>query len=346
LPDLLWKGRNRALALGHKRNPEQARIVACLRQLVSLILSHIYSITEPGSLPRVGSDDQAIGRLAAEHLLECQLRCFAYCGYEGLIWSEQRCSAFAATVAQAGFPCHRHLEVPRECVPSTWEHSQQALADWIRRLPKPVGLLAANDDYAQRVLDACRPAAAAVPEDVAVIGVENDEDLGRLCDPPLSSVAVNARQIGYEGARLLAQLMAGEVPPGDVAPRLIPPSGVVVRQSTDITAIESREVAEAVSFIRRRVCDRIQTSDVAAAICRSRATLYRLFEATLGRSPKQEILRVQLERARTLLAQTADTLDAIARLTGFNDASYFGVVFKRTFGMTAGEYRARHRNDA
>lgn len=303
-----------------------------------------YGIVEDRRLPRVTCDDIAIGRLAAEHLLDRALKRFAYCGFAGMAWSDNRCLGFTATVAEAGFPCFRYNDARNKRLPSTWEKTQQALADWIGALPKPVGLLAGTDLLAQQVLDACRRAGAAVPEEVAVIGVDNDEDLCRLCDPPLSSVINNPRQVGYEAARLLAQLMAREVRPDELEPHLIQPLGVVARGSTDITAIENREMAEAVSFIRRHACERIQVGDVAQAIYCSRATLYRLFEDTLGRSPKQEILRVQLARAKILLTQTAHTLEEIARMAGFNDAPYFSVVFRREVGMTAGTYRSLFRN--
>ena len=306
----------------------------------------IYGVVEDRNLPRVGCDDRAIGRLAAQHLLERGLKRFAYCGFAEVGWSENRSLGFSATAAEAGFPCHLYHDVRDKRIPRAWEKAQHALAAWLRALPKPVGLMAGTDLHAQQVLDACRRARVAVPEEAAVIGVDNDEDLCRLCDPALSSVINNPRQIGYEGARLLARLMRREVRPGEAEPTLIPPLGVAARGSTDITAIENREAAEAVSFIRKHACDRIQARDVARAIDRSRATLYRLFQDALGRSPRQEILRVQLERAKTLLTQTGHTLDEIADLAGFNDAAYFSVAFKRELGLTPGTFRARHRNRA
>jgi LacI family transcriptional regulator len=305
----------------------------------------IYGVVEDRRLPRVGCDDRAIGRLAALHLLERELRHFAYCGFAGIGWAENRRLGFANAVADAGFSCACYYDLRDKRVPRVWEKAQQALAGWIASVPKPVGLMSATDLHAQQVLDACRRAGVAVPEEVAVVGVDNDDDLCRLCDPPLSSVINNSRLIGFEGARLLARLMAGEVRARHVEPILIAPLGVVARGSTDITAIEDRQTAEAASFIRKHACDGIQVRDVARAIHRSRATLYRVFRQTLNRCPKEEILRVQLERAKTLLAQTRHTLDEVARLTGFNDASYFCVVFKREVGMTAGAYR-RHRNTA
>jgi LacI family transcriptional regulator len=305
----------------------------------------IYGVIEDRRLPRVGCDDKAIGRLAALHLLERELKRFAYCGFAGVAWSENRYLGFSAAVVDAGFPSHRYDDVRDKRIPSAWEKAQQALAGWVAALPKPLGLMTSTDLHAQQVLDACRRAGVTVPEEVAVIGVDNDEDVCRLCDPPLSSVVNNSRKIGYEGAKLLTRLMAREVRPSQVEPTLIQPLGVVARGSTDITAIENREMAEAVSFIRQHACDGIQARDVARAIERSRTTLYRLFQEMLARSPKEEILRVQLQRAKTLLAQTDHTLEEIAQLIGLHGASYFSVVFKREIGMTAGAYRARCRTE-
>jgi LacI family transcriptional regulator len=303
----------------------------------------LYGVVEAEGLPRVGGDDRAIGRLAASHLLERDLKRFAYCGFAGRGWSENRFLGFSTAVAEAGFPCSRYDDVWDKRIPRVWEKAQQALAAWLQAMAKPVGLMAATDLHAQQVLDACRRAGVAVPEEVAVIGVDNDEDLCRLCDPPLSSVINNPRKIGYEGGRLLARLMRREVRPGEVEPTLVQPLGVAARGSTDVTAIENREAAEAVSFIRKHACERLQVRDVARAIDCSRATLYRLFQEAFGRSPRQEILRVQLERAKTLLTQTEHTLEEIAGLAGFNDAAYFCVAFKREVGTTPGAFRARHR---
>jgi len=303
----------------------------------------IYGVVEDRRLPRVGCDDRAIGRLAARHLMQRELKRFAYCGFAGVGWSENRSLGFSTAVAEAGFPCQRYHDVWDKRVPHVWEKAQDGLAAWLAALPKPVGLMAATDLYAQQVLDGCRRARVAVPEDVAIIGVDNDEDLCRLCDPPLTSVINDSRKIGYEGARLLALLMRGQTRAGSMEPTLIQPLGVAERGSTDTTATENREAAEAVSFIRKHACERIRVHDVARAIECSRATLYRLFQGAFGRSPGQEILRVQLERAKTLLTQTEHTLEVIAGLAGFNDAAYFSVVFKREVGATPGTFRARYR---
>jgi LacI family transcriptional regulator len=295
-------------------------------------------------LPHVVGDDLAIGRLAAEHLLQCELRNFAYCGYKGLWWSDKRFQGFSERLREAGFDCE-HYSADRfdddiaTRVPSMWERNQKLLAEWVSQLPKPVGIMASTDPFAVQVLDACHRAQIAVPEEAAVIGVDNDEELCRLCDPPLSSVVINPRRVGYEGARLLHQLMTGAASADQVVPIYVPPLEVAARLSTDITAIDDKVVAEAVSFIRKHACEGIGSDDVARAVGRSRTTLYRLFDSTLSRSPSDEILRVQLDRVKSLLARTKDSLEEIAHCTGFSSAAYLSVAFKREIGMTPGEYR-------
>lgn len=302
----------------------------------------VYGSIETTTLPHVGSDEVAIGRVGAEHLLERQFVRFAFCGVAGASWSESRWRGFSQTVAVTGFDCDR-FDVHRDkSTPRAWERTQQSLTRWLGRLPKPIGLMAATDPQAHQVLDACRRARIAVPEEVAVVGVDNDEELCRLTDPPLSSVVNNSKRIGFEAARLLHRLIRREISPADVAPFLIPPQGVVARASTDIAAIEDKEVAEAVSFIRKHACEGIQAKDVARAIRCSRTTLYRRFQQALGRSPKDEVLRVQLDRVKALLSQTPHSLESIAHLAGFSGAAYLSVAFKREIGLTPGEYRAQH----
>jgi len=160
-------------------------------------------------LPRLRSDNQAIGGLAAAHLLERGFRAFGFCGFADEAWAAERRDGFAAATAAAGFsPAVYESRWRGRRVPA-WDTDVDRVADWLRRLPRPVGVLACNDLRGQHVLEACRRCDLAVPEQVAVVGVDNDELLCRLCDPPLSSVVPNARQIGYRAAELLAALMAG-----------------------------------------------------------------------------------------------------------------------------------------
>ena len=188
--------------------------------------------------------------------------------------------------------------------------SEAEVAHWVEALPKPVGLMACNDIRGQQVLNACRDVEIAVPEDVAVLGVDNDDVLCDLSYPTLSSVLPDTRRIGFEAAALLERMIGGEPPPDDTT--RIPPLGVVTRRSTDVLAIEDRHLARAVRFIREHACDGITVEDVLADIPLSRSVFERRFARLFGHSPKAEIVRARLERIKQLLAETELPLKQIA----------------------------------
>lgn len=290
-------------------------------------------------LPLVAPDDVAVGRLAAEHLLGRHFRHFAFCGYTGGLWSERRQTGFASALTKAGCPPPTCWSTPRPSTLAKWEYVQQQLTAWIRQLPKPVGLMACSDHHAQRILDACQRARVAVPEEVAVIGVDDDEEICRLSNPPLTSVILNSEKAGYEGAKLLAKLMRGRAKPGKPEVHLIPPVGIATRRSTDVTAINDPLIANAARFIREQACRGVTVEELLSEFKTSRSVFYQRFHDTLGRSPHYEILRVQLERVKNLLCQTSLPLKTIAEMAGFNNPNYLSVAFKREVGQTPGEFR-------
>jgi LacI family transcriptional regulator len=289
-------------------------------------------------LPWVETDDAAIARLAAEHLLERGFRHFAFCGDARFNWSRWREGHFRARIEAAGHALHRH-EAPAGARDPAAE--TVALRRWLLELPKPVGILAAYDIRGQRVLDACRGAGLAIPDEVAVLGVDNDELLCELASPPLSSVMPNTLRTGYEAAALLDRMMRGEA----VRPvaHLIPPVGVVARQSTDVLALEDRAVAQAVRFIREHACEGINVGDVLQGVTLSRRVLEQRFRRLLGRTPREEILQVRLARVKQLLTETDLTLYRVAERTGFEHVEYLSVVFKRETGRTPRQFRTAAR---
>ena len=200
-----------------------------------------------------------------------------------------------------------------------------------------MGILACNDGIGLRVLEACRRAAVLVPEEVAVLGVDNDEPLCEIAHPMLSSIVPVHDRVGYAAAALLDRLMAGERTPR--TPQYLQPSRIVVRRSSDVLAMEDHDVAEAVRFIREAACSGIGVDDVVRRVQLSYSTLKRRFHAVLGRSIHDEIVRVRLQRACDLLAETELPLPKIAERTGFRHAEYLGAVFKAKLGMTALRYR-------
>jgi LacI family transcriptional regulator len=222
-----------------------------------------------------------------------------------------------------------------------WEQEQARLAEWICSLPKPVGVMAANDERGLQVLDACRRCGARVPEDVAVIGVDNDEHLCDLSIPPMSSVDVNAEHIGYTAAEMLDRMMTGRKrPPAKPPLLLLAPRGVVTRRSTDVLASEDPVVNQAAAFIRERGGRGLQVPDVAAHVKMSRASLEPRMKRVLGRTIHQEIQRVQLDRVKELLVGSPMPIKQIAREGGFSCVQYLTRVFRSATGETPARYRS------
>jgi LacI family transcriptional regulator len=291
------------------------------------------------ALPWVETDDVAIARLAAEHLLERGFKHFGFCGDERFNWSNWRREHFESLVLQAGHPCSVYSPRARQAADS--EAEIESIARWIEGLPKPVGVMVCYDFRGRQVLSACRRRGIAVPEEVAVVGVDNDELLCDLSDPPLSSVILNSHRTGYEAAALLERMMDGQ-PVGPEAHR-VAPLGVATRQSTDVLAIEDRDLAAAVRYIRQHACEGISVHDVLAALPQSRRQLESRFKRALGRTPHEEILRVRLNRVKQLLTESELSLDKIAALAGFEHVEYLSTVFRQKVGMPPSKYRAMGR---
>jgi LacI family transcriptional regulator len=316
--------------------PTDRRLAAMFREMGVPVVD-LNDLHDDLELPRIHSDDEAIGRLAAQHLLERGFRHFAFCGFTGERWAADRREGCVETLRAAGFSCAVHESYWRGVLAQEWDREQGRIARWLSRLPRPLGIVACNDLRGHHVLDACIRAGLAVPEGVAVIGVDDDELLCEMCDPPLSTVVPGAERIGYEAAELLDRLMQGEKLAAKE--RRVEPQGIVTRQSTDVLAIPDADVAAAVRFIRERACEGVRVADVLQHIPLSRSLLERRFRRYLGRSPQAEIRQVQLKRVKQLLGETDLPLSAIAHLSGFEHVEYLCVVFKRLTGLSPGRYR-------
>jgi LacI family transcriptional regulator len=329
-----WKGDG---ILARIENRRIAKVIA-ERRLPTVDLSAAGLV--PG-LPWVETDDQAIAKLAVEHLLERGFRHLGFCGLTEYRWSIWRCEHFERIAREAGCECHVHLAKPRGDRAADWAAEQRDLARWVQRLPKPVGVLACFDIRGRQLLDACRSVGVRVPDDVAVLGVDNDTVLCELAEPALSSIAPDTHRTGYLAAQLLDGMMAGRPVPGTV--HLIKPLGTVARRSTDALAIGDPEVSNAVRYIRENACRGIGVSQVLQTVPLSRRVLESRFRKLLGRTPHQEILRCRIERIKELLRATDLPLKTIAVRVGIPHLEYLSVTFKRAVGTTPGEYRAQFR---
>jgi LacI family transcriptional regulator len=295
--------------------------------------------------PRIDTDNRLVAEMAADHLLERGFKHFAYCGFAGVDYSMDRQAHFPPYLAKCGFNCIVY-QGPRRAVKGDQSRKEQhgiqferELAIWVKSLPRPIGVMCCNDLRAQQLLNACRAVNIAVPEDVAIVGVDNDELLCELADPPLSSVQPDAKRIGYRAAAKLHSCLRGGNRKRER--EYVPPLRVFTRHSTDILAIDDHLVARAVRYIREHATEGINVDDVLRQLVISRVTLNRRFEKVLGRSPKDEIDRVRLQRVKQLLLETDFSLARIADLSGFKHPEYLSVVFKSQTGQTASKFRQR-----
>lgn len=295
--------------------------------------------TVPG-FPNIIDDCATEGKMAAQHLLDRGFRNFTFCGFTGMYWSQERRNSFCKTIAQAGFQT-RCYDRKRVKVHPHYESEQRLLADWLKCLPKPVGLMACDDEHGRHVIEACKLAALHVPEQIAVIGVDNDRVVCALSDPPLSSIAVNTERAGYEAAQLLDELMARKKKTRRKN-IIVKPLHIVTRQSTDILAIEDRLVAQAVRFIREHAKDAITVDDVVDAATISRRPLEKRFRRVLNRSLLQEIRRVRAKHVAHMLAGTNLSISHIAAALGYPNVKHIARSFRHEKGMTPLAYRQKY----
>jgi len=295
----------------------------------------------PG-VPKIRPDNVGMGHRGAEHFIERGYRNYGFCGFVNEGWSCERRDGFVEGLTLTGHTCHVFdVEYPGSLTP-VWDAKQIVLLGaWLRRLPKPVAIMACGDMRAQQVIGAAQNSGLLVPEEVAVLGANNDTIRCDLAYPPLSSVAPNAFQSGYRAAELLDNLMHG-IKPTEIDIR-IEPVGVAERHSTDILAIDDKNVAAALSFIREHACQGITVEQVLKPSFASRSQLEKKFRRCLGRSPQVEIRRVQVAKIRQLLIETNFPLKKIAELTGFEYVEYMCVVFKRLMGESPGSYRKKNQ---
>jgi len=292
-------------------------------------------------VPTVDVDHAEVGRMAAEHFLERGFVHFGFFGSHKGRYSAARETSFRRRLAEAGHEvaaCHAEY-LPQLPSTASWRGMDRQVRRWLEQLPKPVAVLAGNDVPARDLAEMCRRMELRVPDDVAILGVDNDEVECELSFPPLSSVAVPSSRIGYAAAELLDRLISGEAVPPE--PVFLPPVRVVTRQSTDTLAVADPAVATALSFIRRRAAEPIGVEAVVRHAAEGRRLLERKFRRLLGRTMLQEIRRARVEIAKGLLAGTNLSMPEIARRAGFATAARLCVVFRQVAGLTPSEYRLR-----
>jgi LacI family transcriptional regulator len=276
-----------------------------------------------------------IGKLAVDHFLDRGLRSLAFFASDWAWWIDTRRDAFTGAIRKCGLPCeYVELRAQRK---SKKRIAESELIRWLDSLPKPCGVFCACDVYASQVTNACRRSGIAVPSQIAVLGVDNDPVICSVSFPPLSSIDLHSKAVGYEAAALLDRMMAGHLPPKRTV--LVEPGQVVTRESTDIMAVEDADVAQAIRLIREHACRGLHVTEVAKAVGLSCRALQQRFQRILQRSPKEEVMRVQIERAKMLLSQTDMNVELVSKRCGFAAFEYFVRAFRRETGATPRRYR-------
>lgn len=342
-----------------RNGPPEAQIIPLLREWkTDGIVTELYDIQFSRRLLRLGIpiidtaywfpnlkvrvvdvDHHAVGRMAAEYLLSLRLRHFAFFGSATAEYSLERERGFQQELKKAGFESavshQEYLHHASRTV--SWNRMEFQTSRWLQDLPKPVGIFVSNDVMARRLADACHQLGLHVPEEVALLGVDNDEIECLLTSPPLSSIAIPGEKIGYEAAKQLDAAMRPRRT--KTAALFLPPIRVVARQSTETLAISDPDIIAALQFIRAHVAECIDVGDVVQALNVSRRALERKFRNVLGRSLLQEVLRVRIQHTQELLATTNLPMPVIARMAGFTDAHRLAIVFRRICGMPPTAYR-------
>ena len=290
------------------------------------------------SPPQVCPNEETIGKLAVDHFLDRGLRNLAFFASDWAWWIDTRRDAFAQSIKRCGLPCNYFEQAPRK---SRKRLSESDLIHWLESLPKPCGVFCACDVYAMQVTNACRRCGIAVPAQVAVLGVDNDPVVCSVSFPPLSSIDLHSKRVGYEAAALLDRMMAGQSPPLKTV--LVEPGQVVTRESTDMMAVEDADVAQAIRLIREHACRGLRAKEVSDAVGLSRRALQQRFQRVLQRTPKEELMRVQIERAKMLLLQTDMNVELVSKRSGFAAFEYFVRAFRRETGITPRRYRKNYR---
>ena len=295
-------------------------------------------LADPG-LHRVTVDQVAIGRLGAEHLLECGFKRLAFFGLQGPWYSSERARGFVGRAREADVPCDVFLQPPDKRR-VTWEQRLAPLHRWLVSMRPPVGIMAVHDFRARMVIEECQRLGLNVPHDVAVLGVDDNPTICETSHPAISSVSRNAFRHGFETAALLHQVMRRSSPkPREI---IIPPDGVVQRRSTDTLAVDDPDIRRAVRTMRERLGEPSGLEHVLDDAQISRRLLESRFQASLHCSPYHYLCRLRVERARMFLEQPGrQPLAAIALLCGFTSAAHLSRVFLRITGGLPSNHRAR-----
>jgi LacI family transcriptional regulator len=307
-------------------------------QTCGLPVVNLSGALEKPAFPTCIQDAARAARLAVDVFCERGFRHFAFVGFEDMHWSVESARCFKSLLEERGWPC---AELTFFFEDMRADRIGARLTSWLWHLSQPLALWASDDELAFHVVNACLRAGIRVPEQVAVLGMDDDEMLCEAATPPISSITSNAEEIGYRAARRLRRLMNGQP---DDEPQVVnvPPRSVRLRRSTDLHAVDDPHVAKALRIIEQEACSGLRVVDLIAQVPVARRLLERRFKAALGRTLLQEIWRVQCRQAAELMESTKLPMLDIAERCGYEHPEHFSAVFKKVMGLPPGAYRKQH----
>ncbi|MEX0652997.1 MAG: DNA-binding transcriptional regulator [Phycisphaeraceae bacterium] len=321
---------------------EDPRMVKAIQRLNLPTVELRGAILVPG-VPCITSDATEVVQMAIDHLQSKGYQHLAFCGVPGMDYSDAREGAFRRLQDAAGrqvlvfSPRRRSRRLQLDTIDQINSPQPLMLERWLQTLPRPVGIIACNDRRGGQVLEACTAVALRVPYDVGVVGVDNDEVICELADPPLTSVVANAEAAGYKAARLLDQLIAGNAV--DAADYTVPPKSVQLRSSTDTTAVQDRELASIIRYLEMHIQNGVNVADLTEQTSLSRSSLERRFREYLNCTPREYLLRRRIDRVKELLQDPNLTVADVASRCGFKNASHMIALFRAQTGQTPAEHR-------
>ena len=301
------------------------------------------------NIPFVSANSKEVAQMACEYLLKKKFVNLAFFGLTQARWSTERLEHFSQYLAKRGYNVHvfkeKQVLLRNDLTPFTrlWINTalnagQQKLIEWLKQLPKPVAILASCDIFACYLLNVAKEAGFSVPDEIAILGVNNDNALCNICDPPLSSIAFNFKKAGYDAAKLLDKMISGhETMQGQCIE--IQPTHVETRGSTDVYAIDDPAIVQAMKYIRQNGNTPLQVDAIANHVCMSKRLLQLRFHDLIGKSVHDEIVQAHFEIAKAMLIETNLPIDEIAAHSGFHYTSNMRRAFIKITGMLPQKYR-------
>lgn len=315
-----------------------ANLEALLREGIAVVAQDFKERHK--NVPNISGDYKRVGIMGAEYFLQKGYKNFAFYGFKNIVWSRERGQAYEERLKQEGYTVH-YFEHKRQFKSrELWYYKPSALSKWLKSLPKPIALMTCDDNQGLHITEACRLAKIRIPEEVAVLGVDNDEILCNLSDPPLSSIGQNVVKGGYEAARLLHTMI--KTNNKEFYDITVEATTIVTRNSTDIYATRDEYIGMALKYIHSNIDKNLKVEDVLKQVPLSRRSLEKRFHKVTGYPVYEYIFNHRIEKFTQKLLETDDSIFEIAMDLGLNDGKNIARQFRQIKGCTPTEYRKKY----